>query len=56
MGADEVADCPHDWWLSRMVLDGKGTLLVDRCRVCGAIAVTPASGDRGEVSHGPDGV
>jgi len=40
------ADCPHDWWLSRMVIDGKGTLFVDRCRVCGAMAVTPASGDR----------
>jgi hypothetical protein len=41
-----------------MVIDGKGTLLVDRCRRpgCDAIAVTPASGDRGEVPDGADGV
>jgi hypothetical protein len=38
-----------------MVIDGKGTLLVDRCRLCESIAVTPASGDRSEVPDGADG-
>lgn len=51
----ERGGCEHDWWPSRMVLDGRGTLIEDVCRTCGALAVEPASGDRREVPDRPHG-
>jgi hypothetical protein len=53
MGADDDSDCQHMWRLSRMLLDGRGTFFVDRCELCSAVAVEPASGDRHQVPDGP---
>lgn len=41
------------WRLSRMLIDGRGTFFVNRCELCPAVAVEPASGDRGEILDGP---
>jgi hypothetical protein len=45
MGADDDRDCQHMWRLSRMLIDGRGTFFVNRCDLCAAVAVEPASGD-----------